>query len=842
MNLRTITGLCCASFLLSYSFAANAQSFDEKNSDGTRPVTGTPNVAVRSGRAPALSELVKRSGGRAAGLIEREGAINTHALPRSIEINALLDNQRPTTNVLANERSNTSRAQAPTALLSIDGYSNDDNAALVGGRVTPPDTNGDVGIDHYAMYVNLGWMFFNKSDGSVAGGPFAGNIFWQGFGGVCETQNAGDPIVLYDHLAGRWMFSQFTGTAIADGHQCVAISDGEDPAGPYTLYDFVVSPGAFNDYPKIGLWTDGYYMTTHEFGGPTLQFQGVNLTVFDRDAMLAGDPNAGFIQFSNVTNGDPLTFGTIAGNLEGPDLPPNGTCNYLVHATDVEAFGVPGSDRYRLWEACVDFDNPGTSTVNQISGINVPAFDKNLCGFSRDCIQQPGPQNLDSLAAMTLYRFNLRFFPNDGVLRGVSTTNVDVGGDRAGVQWIGIDIDPSNNSTGITDNGDQLGVIDFGDGENRWMGSATIDQDGNVGIGYTRASNSTFPGVYFTVHERGVDGPGAVQQESVCVTGTGSHEGANRWADYASASMDPVDQCTFWIANEYVQTTGNFEWNTRVCSFRIPSCGDNGGGGDDATFETGTVSVAQSNSSEWHLVNLTESFSNPVVVMGPPSFNGTQPTSIRVRNVTASSFEFQIDEWEYLDGSHITESISYVVVESGQSTIGGLQIEAGTVSSNSSESTLSFGQSFAAAPVVLTQVGTVNEATAVIPRVRNISANSFAHRIEEEEQIRGSGHANETLHYIAISPGNAQVNGQNIVVGRTADSVTHNFFQITFGQSVSAPNFIAGMQTRDGGDTSALRFRNLSVNSVEVKVEEEQSRDTETNHTTEVVGFMVIGN
>ncbi|GAB4193881.1 MAG: hypothetical protein Tsb002_24810 [Wenzhouxiangellaceae bacterium] len=581
MQINFKHSLCTAALCSAFTFSASAQTqFDTGQTvqSGEKPSVEIKQAA-RMGRSPALSELLRIDAEKAATgkkPVVKPGAINTHQIPPRLTINAALDNNLSGSGTVQDPAA-VSDLRAPAVQLSIEGYSNDDNAALIGGRITPPDTNGDVGLNHYVQYINLGWVFFDKATGAVAGGPFAGNLFWQGFGGVCETQNAGDPIVLYDHLAGRWLFSQFTGTSISDGHQCVAISDGENPAGPYTLYDFVVSPNAFNDYPKIGLWNDGYYMTTHEFAGPQLSFAGVNLNVFDRTAMLAGDPNAGFIQFSSVDSGDELEFGTIAGNLEGPSLPPAGTCNYLVHASDVEAFGLPGSDRYRLWEACVDFSNPAASSLNQINSIGVPAFDKNLCGFSRDCIQQPGPQNLDALAAMTIYRFNLRYFGNEGVLKGVATTNVDVGADRAGVLWAGIDINPTNNATALSDGGNLRGVIDFNDGENRWMGSATLDQDGNVGIGYTRSSNSTFPSIYFTVHERGVDAPGAVQQESLCVAGSGSHEGANRWADYASASIDPVDQCTFWITNEYVETTGNFSWNTRVCSFRIPSCGGGGG-------------------------------------------------------------------------------------------------------------------------------------------------------------------------------------------------------------------------------------------------------------------------
>ncbi|GAB4198190.1 MAG: hypothetical protein Tsb002_32940 [Wenzhouxiangellaceae bacterium] len=830
--------------IASPTFAQNSETKANSNvgtitETNKAPETPSLITAVRSGRSPALSELLRIDAAKTAKgekPVISDGEINPHVIPDSIRINGALDNNAPPPERGVNPVSST---RAPSALLSIEGYSNDDNAALLGGRIAPPDTNGDVGRNHYVMYVNLGWVFFNKTNGSVAGGPFPGNIFWQGFGGVCETQNAGDPIVLYDHLAGRWLFSQFTGTAIADGHQCVAISDGENPAGPYTLYDFIVSPSAFNDYPKISVWPDGYYMTTHEFvGAPFFTFAGVNLTVFDRASMLAGNPNAGFIQFTTTTSGDELEFGALAGHLEGPATPPNGSCNYVVHASDVETFGLPGADRYRFWEACVNFNNPAASTLNQINSVGVPAFDKNLCGFNRNCIIQPGTQRLDSLAAMTLYRFSLRYFANEGVLKSITTTNVDVGADRAGVQWIGFDINPTTNATSLSDGGNLLGTIDFNDGESRWMGSATLDQDGNVGIGYTRASASTFPSVYFTVHERGVDAPGAVQQESVCINGTGSQTGTNRWADYASASIDPVDQCTFWIANEYVETTGNFNWNTRVCSFRIPSCGAPAA----ATFEVGSVNVNQSNSGQWRTINLSQSFSNPVVVMGPPTFNGNQPTTIRVRNVTSSSFEYQMDEWEYLDGGHINETIGYLVVEAGSSTLGSLNIEAGIVSSSSVESFRAYSQSFSGTPVVLTQVATVNEATAVAPRIRNLTANSFAHRIEEEEAIRASGHAVEDLHYIAIAPGSTSAGGRNILVAITGNSVTQDFFTANFSQTISNPVFLAGMQTRDGGDTSALRYQNLTGSSVQFKVEEEQSLDSEVNHTTEVVGYVVISN
>jgi len=580
MQVNTIVNSCALALALSIGASgALAQSGIDTDTDRDQAAKPSYVKSVRHGRSPTLDVLLDRlEQNVASGLVKgiATGELNDHQLP--IYINTIDANGAEYNgpgSLLS--RSSVIDITAPNVDISVEGVSSDDNVNLVGGRVTPPDTNGDVGLTHYVQYINLGWVVINKSNGSVDAGPFAGNTFWQGFGGVCQNLNAGDPIVLYDHLAGRWFFSQFTGTSVSDGHQCVAVSDGEDPLGPYTLYDFVVSPGAFNDYPHIGLWEDGYYMTTHEFTNPGLSFTNVNLTVFDRQQILAGNPNAGFVQFSSSTSGDDLEFGSLAANLEGPATPPSGTCNYVTHATDAEAFGLAGSDRIRFWEACVNFSNPNSSTLNQISSINIPEIDINLCGFSRDCIQQPGTaQRLDPNAANTMFRFNARYFTGESVLKGLVTRNVDVGGDRAGVFWAGVTINPANNATSISDNGDTLGIIDFNDGLNRWMGSGSLDQDGNIGIGYTRASSSSFPSIYFTVHESGVDGPGVVQSESVCVNGTGSTTGANRWADYASTSVDPVDGCTFWHTNEYVETTGSRQWNTRICSFSVPGCGGGG--------------------------------------------------------------------------------------------------------------------------------------------------------------------------------------------------------------------------------------------------------------------------
>jgi hypothetical protein len=186
----------------------------------------------------------------------------------------------------------------PTPLMTFEGLSDDDNAAVLGFRVVPPDTNGDVGTVHYVQLVNILIGVYDKATGALASGfPKPINAIWSGFGGICETNNDGDPIVLYDRLGGRWLVSQFA--LGADGHQCIAISTTEDPTGSYYRYDFLVSPGGTNDYPKLGVWGDAYYMSANEFNAG---FEGAIAVAFDRPTMLIGE-SATMVKFGPLPCG-----------------------------------------------------------------------------------------------------------------------------------------------------------------------------------------------------------------------------------------------------------------------------------------------------------------------------------------------------------------------------------------------------------------------------------------------------------------------------------------------------------------------------------------------------------
>jgi len=254
-------------------------------------------------------------------------------------------------------------------------------------------------------------------------------------------------------------------------------------------------------------------------------------------------------------------------------------------------------------------------------------------------------------------------------------------------------------------------------------------------------------------------------------------------------------------------------------------------------MEIGEVEI----NHEWLFVAFNETFTNPVVVARSASLNDDDPAVVRVKNVTSTGFEIRIQEWEYLDGDHGFEMVSYIVMEEGRHELpNGIQVEAGTFEENKKR-TVSFDQAFNQIPVVMSGVTTENEADAVTCRNYNISLNSFNVALQEQEINKYKHAADETISYIAWEPSSGTVNGMDYIVDSTLDEVKHSLHNVPFYPSfASSPVLVAGMQTGDGGDTSNVRYQNKNAAGIEVQVDEDQSRDSEVNHTSEVVGYMAF--
>ena len=259
----------------------------------------------------------------------------------------------------------------------------------------------------------------------------------------------------------------------------------------------------------------------------------------------------------------------------------------------------------------------------------------------------------------------------------------------------------------------------------------------------------------------------------------------------------------------------------------------------DLPLEAGEIEV----DGQWKTVLFDKPFDVPVVIANVLSYSGQDPAVIRIRNVTQNGFEVRVQEWDYLDGNHPNEKVNYVVVESGTYELpGGTRVEAARFTANavSSFAAVPFKHSFGTAPVVMTAITTANEGDAVTMRLRNISTTKFDYRMQEQE-MNSKQHVPEEAGYIAWEPSAGSVDDLVFEIGRTSNSVTHTFQALNFYEPFTGPPvFVADMQTTDGGDTAAVRWQNKQTGGVEVKVEEEQSKDTETNHTTEVIGYMVF--
>ncbi|HZQ70072.1 MAG TPA: choice-of-anchor D domain-containing protein [Terriglobales bacterium] len=411
----------------------------------------------------------------------------------------------------------------------------------------PPDTNGTVGATQYVQWVNTSFAIFNKTTGALISGPTAGNTLWSGFGGGCQTNNDGDPVVLYDKLAQRWVFSQFS-VSTTPYLQCIAVSTTSDATGTYNRYSFQYTN--FDDYPKMGVWSDAYYETFNMFNGNT--FVGSDACAYDRTKMLAGQAATQVCFQQNSSVG-----GLLPSDLDGLTAPPAGSPNYMIYF---------GTNALNLYKFHVDFVNTANSTFTGPTVIPVAAFSP-LCGGGT-CVPQPSTtQTLDSLADRLMYRLAYRNFGNHESL--VVNHSVSVTG-SGGVRWYEIQ------NPGGTPIVAQQGTF-APDSTYRWMGSIAMDQTGDIAVGYSKSSSSVRPSIAFAGRIP-TDPVGTLETETSVVTGAGSQTGSlSRWGDYSAMQVDPVDDCTFWFTTEYMKTTGSFNWNTRIANFKFTGCGGSGG-------------------------------------------------------------------------------------------------------------------------------------------------------------------------------------------------------------------------------------------------------------------------
>lgn len=413
-------------------------------------------------------------------------------------------------------------------ILSFDGVGN------VNG-VYPPDTDGDVGPDHFFQMINLSFAIWDKQ-GNKLYGPVDNSTLWEGFIGPWTGSNDGDPIILYDEDADRWVASQFAiEQPNGKSYELVAVSVTGDPLGEYYRYAFEFDD--FNDYPKLGVWRDGYYASFNFFDQG---FIGSGVAAFEREKMLAGDPDAQMVFFGYF----PGKFSLQPSDFDG-QMPPQGAPNYVA---TMNAFD---NKQLEIYEFSVDWETPANSTYQLGVSLNPGFFSTELDG-----IPQPNTSTrLDDLAQMLMYRLAYRNFDTHETLLANHTVNV---AGRAGIKWYELRKEGAGEWYIY-----QQGVYAPNDGLHRWMGSMAMNSEGTIALGYSVSSNEVYPSIRYTGRPAGAPLGEMTYTEVEAVSGYGSQSGINRWGDYSCLNVDPVYDSVFWFTTEYM----NFSWKTRVVSF-----------------------------------------------------------------------------------------------------------------------------------------------------------------------------------------------------------------------------------------------------------------------------------
>jgi uncharacterized repeat protein (TIGR01451 family) len=449
---------------------------------------------------------------------------------------------------------NPAAVATPVAGLNFEGLGQGFAGFTVLGA--PADPSGAVGLTQYVQAVNFSFAVFDKATGNLVAGPAPGNSLWQGFGGSCENNNNGEPSVVYDKLADRWIFSQFavvnsTDTGFGPFFQCVAVSTTPDATGTYNRYAFQYS--SFNDDTKIGVWPDAYYVTLDFIDTVSGNSLGADACAYDRSAMLAGLP-ATQICFQQ----DPSVGILRPADLDGHNPPPAGSPNYMA------TFGV---NTLNLYKFHVDFATPANSTFTGPTAISVAPFTP-LCP-SVPCVNQPNTATqLQSLGDRLMSRLAYRNFGDHESL--VVNQSVAVG-TGSGVRWYEIQ-NPNSAPTVAQQSTFAPDTDTF-----RWMGSIAMDQVGDIALGYNISSDSIFPSIGFASRAAG-DPTSTLGAETTIVSGAGSQtedlfgDLLTVWGGYSDMQVDPSDDCTFWYTAEYMATTGIFNWNTRIANFKYSGC------------------------------------------------------------------------------------------------------------------------------------------------------------------------------------------------------------------------------------------------------------------------------
>lgn len=482
------------------------------------------------------------------------------------------------------------------------------------GSGYPPDPSGAAGPNHYVQAVNTSYRVYSKT-----GTPMTNSLnlssLWAG------SSNDGDPIVLYDRYADRWVISQFQ---ISGNEILIAVSQTNDPMGSYYSWTFVPQSNQFPDYFKLSIWHDGYYMSAN---------WNERVVVFDRNAMIAGNSTVNMIVKAMPTTPTNGFFAPIPADADGV-LPPSGT-PALFFSFEDDGWSSSNTDAIRIYQMNTNWSSAASTTMTLVTTLPTTAFNAVFTSSWTD-IPQPGTsQKLDAIAGILQFRIQYRRW--SGYNTALMCWPVKVTGLQAGIRWAELRENTSNNTWSIYQEGTYAPTADY-----YWMGALNMDDNGNIGLAYNKSNATNIsPGLYYTGRLASDPLGQMTVAEQTAVAGSGAQTGIERWGDYAHMTLDP-DGVTFWYTGEYVASNAK---RTRIFSFQISGATgmeENNNSSAMNCFQSGSnLNVSASNlaNNDQAMLELFDLNGKLISSEKVAASNGQINTSLDIANV-ASGFYF----------------------------------------------------------------------------------------------------------------------------------------------------------------------------------------------------------
>ncbi len=431
----------------------------------------------------------------------------------------------------------------------------------------PPDPSMAVGPNHIVTMENGTWSVYDKTGVRAAGFPKPLN---QPLAGPNHSDNAGDPVVMYDREADRWFISQFQlsgNSALSDDVFLIGISTTPDPTGSYNVYEYELTAG--NDYPHYGVWGDSY-VTAGNFTG------NQKVYTFNRNKMIAGDATAEIAGFSpaNLSVGGfaaPIPVHSEAAGAATGDIK-------IVFYQD-DAYSGVSSDHIGLWNIDMDWSSSASITSSTISGkiqIPVSSFDSTISGNFANLAQPGTSQRIDAIVGAVMNMSHWYKFPSHESILLNWVVEIQDGTQKSGIRWVEMRSTNGGSSWSVYQEGTftDPAAATVAAKESVFMGCMSMDKNGNIGLGYTKTGTTTYPSLYYTGRMNG-DPLGQMTVPEVLVeAGTTSVTNNDRYGDYGQGVTDPTDDLTFWVTSEYSGDPG-FQRKTRVYSYQLTPPLDN---------------------------------------------------------------------------------------------------------------------------------------------------------------------------------------------------------------------------------------------------------------------------